>query len=498
MTLHKLVFRSFLIGLLFLVSLLSVLAAPTHKDYFPSNILDRPLGIESLPDGRVLITDAGGAFYTLTDAALLEVDREGQVVWSYVGDMSFPHSAGRLPDGTTLVSDTANDRVFRVDAQGQVVWTSDSWGNGAGTLGDGSHLLYPNNAELLANGNLLITDRNNDRVVEATRDGAVAWQYAGLNRPHNAHRLPDGNTIICNSEDNLVVEVNPQGEVVWKFGDAFPLRWPRDADRLPNGNTLVTDTRNGRVLEVTPEGQVVWSYGGLALPYEADRLENGNTLIADNDHRRVIEVNPAGEIVWLFRNFPETYPEALQNGDFEADADGDGLPDGWYPADMNAEGPVTFTWEPGQAHQGEHSAGIVYQGTGRATWLQVVAVTPGQTYEFSGFLRTDLREGLAAYQLWFVDALGGPIGDPTTAEPTLQGTSDWQEARSVVTAPAGAAAVQIWCQRIAGDGTAWFDQVRFGKQGTSSSLLPWLGLAGGILLVGAGVVFVWRRRARAK
>jgi hypothetical protein len=481
--------------LLIVVLVMSILptlvsASAPHSNYFAADVLDRPLGIEPLPDGNVLITDGGGAFYTLTDAAILEVDRDGKVVWTYVGDLTFPHSAERLSDGTTLISDTANDRVFRVDSSGQIVWTSDAWGSGNGTLSDGSHLRYPNDAELLENGHLLITDRNNDRVVEVTAEGQVVWQYDQLNRPHNADRLANGNTLVCNSEDDLVVEVNPQGEVVWKFGDAFPLRWPRDADRLANGNTLITDTRNGRVLEVTPDKQVIWSYSGLALPYEADRLPNGDTLIADNDHNQVIEVNPGGQEVWKFRNFPETYPSVLQNGDFEDGAAGS--PAGWYPADMNAEGPVTFTWDGRTTQRGQHSAAITYLGEGRASWLQVVAVEPGQDYHFSGFLRADLRRGIAVYQLWFLDPLGGPIGEPITVEPALEGSTNWQEASIDERAPEGAAAVQIWCQIIAADGQAWFDNVSWGKPGGWPWL--WIGIGAGGVLLGGLAAWGLRRR----
>ncbi len=493
MTLPKLALRSLLAGLVLLVTIPAALAGAQRTDYYAAEILDRPLGIQPLADGHVLITDAGGAFYTLTDDAILEVDSSGEVVWAYVGEMSFPHSAVLLDDGTVLVSDTANDRVFRVDRSGQIVWSSDDWGSGQGTLSDGSHLRYPNDAELLENGHLLITDRNNDRAVEVTADGQIAWQYDRLNRPHNADRLPNGNTLVCNSEDNLVLEVNPQGQVVWKFGDAFPLRWPRDADRLDDGNTLVTDSRNGRVLEVTPDGQVVWSYSGLALPYEADRLDSGDTLIADNDHMQVIQVNREGQVVWKFRNFPESYRADLQNGGFETAADG--LPDSWYPADMNAEGPVTFTWDTA-AQEGAHSAGITYLGQGRGSWLQVVAVQPGQVYRFSGFLRTELRQGIAAYQLWFLDALGGPLGEVITVEPTMQGASGWKEATAEVTAPEGAAAVQIWCQLVAADGQAWFDGVRWERPGGLP--WPWIGAgAGGLLLAGAAGLWL-RRRARSR
>jgi len=485
---------SFLILSLFLTG--SSRANSPGGDYYPPEILDRPLGIEPLDNGNILISDAGGVFYTLTDDALLEVDRDGRIVWQYVGEMRFPHSAERLPDGTTLVSDTANDRVFRVDPQGQIVWTSDDWDDGSGTLSDGSHLRYPNDAELLSDGHLLITDRNNDRALEVTEAGEVLWEYAGLDRPHNADRLANGNTLICNSEGDRVVEVDPQGEIVWTFGDAFPLRWPRDADRLPNGNTLVTDTRNGRVLEITPEGQVVWSFDGLALPYEADRLANGNTLIADNNHKRVIEVNPGGEIVWEFRNFPDDYPVTVQNGDFEEDANGDGRPDDWYPADMNAEGPVTLLHDPLSARQGQYSASIVYRGEGQASWLQTVKVEPGIRYRFSGSLRADIRQGVAAFQVWFLDDIGGPIGDPTTVEPILTRVADWTEASVEVTAPPDAAAAQIWCRALGIDGQVWFDRIRWEVPGFPTVPLV-IGLAVAVVLAGGAAIGIWLWR-RAK
>jgi hypothetical protein len=476
------------------------LAQERHADYFPPEVLDKPLGIERLPNGNTLITDGGGAYYTMTDAAILEVNPAGEIVWLYAGGpvvsgsrtMAFPHSAERLADGDTLISDTGHDRVFRVNAAGDIVWTSDDWGGGSGALSDGSHLHYPNDAELLDNGHLLITDRNNDRVIEVDAAGQVVWSYGQLTRPHNGDRLANGNTLIANSEENVIVEVSPAGEIVWSYGGQGVLDWPRDADRLADGHTLITDSRGNRVVEVDPGGQVVWSFTDLALPYEADRLPDGNTLIADNSHRRAIEVDPAGEIVWSFRNFQETLPTALQNGSFEDDADGDSLPDGWYPADLNAEGEAQFLWDGTVVKEGKHSAGGQYRGEGRMSWLQVVAVQPETDYQFSGWLKAQILSGVVAYQLWFVDELGGPIGEPITVAPH-QASTDWVKDEIEVRAPASAAAVQIWGQIIA-DGRAWFDDVRWGE--ASGGFGIWWLVVGAVLLAGggAGLALVRSRR----
>jgi hypothetical protein len=484
-----------------LVVLAGILAAPVgraqvqRKDHFPPEVLDKPLGVERLPNGNTLITDGGGAYYTTTDASIMEVDPAGEIVWQYVGELAFPHSAERLSNGDTLISDTSNDRVFRVNTTGEIVWSTDDWGQGSGTLSDGSHLHYPNDAELLDNGNLLITDRNNDRVIEVHETGNIVWLYDQLTRPHNGDRLPNNNTMIANSEQNLVIEVNPAGEVVWSFGGDDTLDWPRDADRLPNGNTLITSSRQHRVLEVDPSGKVVWTFDGLAIPYEADRLPNGNTLLADNHQHRVIEVDPSGQVVWSFRNLEGTLAAVLQNGGFEEDGDGDGLPDNWFPADLNAEGEFQFLWDATVVKEGKRSAGGQYRGEGRMAWLQVVAVQPDVDYQFSGYLKAQILSGVVAYQLWFVNELGGPLGEPITVV-AHQSSTDWVLDEIEARSPPEAAAVQIWGQIIA-DGRAWFDDVTWQEKG--SGLGPgWL-IAGAFLLilVAGGVFFVLFRVRRS-
>jgi hypothetical protein len=325
--------------------------------------------------------------------------------------------------------------------------------------------------------------------------GQILWSFAQLTRPHNGDRLPGGNTMIANSEENLVIEVDPDGEIVWSYGGAGLLNWPRDADRLANGNTLVTDSRGNRVLEVDPGNQVVWSYEGLAIPYEADRLPSGNTLIADNNHRQVLEISPEGEVVWSYRNLDDDLSESLQNPGFEQDADGDGLPDGWYPADLNAEGEAQFLWDGTVVKEGKRSAGGQYSGDGRMSWLQLVAVKPDTTYQFSGFLKSQILDGVAAYQLWFVDELGGPLGEPITVA-AHQGSTDWVKDEIEVQSPSGAAAVQIWAQIIA-DGRAWFDDVTWKEEGVGFSP-SWVLAAGAAILLIAALTFLLLRARRVK
>ncbi|MDD2666886.1 MAG: hypothetical protein PHI74_07865, partial [Methanocellales archaeon] len=227
------------------------------------------------------------------------------IVWEYTGANN-PSRAERLPDGNTLIADSGNDRVIEVAPDGTIVWEyTGGW---------------PQAAHRLSNGNTLISDFDEDFypfVKEVAPDGTIVWQYStGLNNPIDADRLPDGNTLITDWGDEypFVIEVAPNGTIVWEYSTG--LFWPSEADRLPNGNTLISDTDNSRVIEVAPDGTIVWQYSG-ANAFDADRLPDGNTLIADVASPRFIEVAPDGTIVWEYITGELDFPisvERLSNG----------------------------------------------------------------------------------------------------------------------------------------------------------------------------------------
>jgi len=266
----------------------------------PALVLNLPFGIERLPDGNTLISDAEAE--TDSGARALEVDTLGRLVWAYLKcDVPYLHTARRLADGNTLMTSSHGDEVVEVNHYGATVWAM------------AAGLKYPNEAYRLANGNTLITDRDNNRVIEVTPDRAIVWSYSDIDGPHNGNRLPNGNTLICDSQGNRIVEVGPSGTVVWQY--ATNLVWPRCAQRLANGNTLIGDTGHNRVIEVDRSGAIVWSATGLALPFQAIRLENGNTLISFGSGvqlGRVVELSPAGQVVWQYPNTSEVLVETLR------------------------------------------------------------------------------------------------------------------------------------------------------------------------------------------
>ncbi|WP_255195068.1 aryl-sulfate sulfotransferase [Halorarius litoreus] len=92
---------------------------------------------------------------------------------------------------------------------------------------------------------LLVADSDNDRIVEFQKQGDQ-WQRtwtlgsdASLAWPRDADRLANGNTLVVDSRNNRVLEVTPTGEVVWEVYSPWLVY---DAERVRVGDD---DVRRG-------------------------------------------------------------------------------------------------------------------------------------------------------------------------------------------------------------------------------------------------------------
>ncbi|WP_231186760.1 arylsulfotransferase family protein [Haladaptatus sp. DYF46] len=203
------------------------------------------------------------------------------------------HDMDRLNKTHFVVADIFLDRVFIVDTRdGQVEWTwnaSDAFSTsdtGGPYPDDWTHI---NNVEVLDDGRIAVSARNNDRVLFLKRGQGLVknWtlgeedNYDILYEQHNPDFIEEDEggpaELVADSENNRVVEYqreNGTWERTWTWQDS-KTQWPRDADRLPNGHTLITDSNGNRVFEVNEKGKIVWDVQ-IAFPYEAERLGTGD------------------------------------------------------------------------------------------------------------------------------------------------------------------------------------------------------------------------------
>ena len=268
---------------------------------------------------------------------VIEVDGAGTILWHFgvgpadvgptsiigvndaerVGDLTLMAGTG-APAGTepACPEGCADNRVILADRAGRIVWQYGVFGvTGAGP----NELNSPVQNTFLPNGNVLITDQGNQRVIEIERrHNTIVWQYgttgvagAGANQlsaPNSAERLANGRVLIADEGNDRAIEVDGAHHIFASYTAQSTVSGVAFASRLPNGRTLITDSNNNRIVEVDATDHVVWQYVTNAsagsnptpLPTRAVRLRDGTTLISDQFNHRVIQVSRMGAIVRSF------------------------------------------------------------------------------------------------------------------------------------------------------------------------------------------------------
>ncbi len=218
------------------------------------------LDVELLPSDNIL--------FVLPHNGVYEVDRDGNIVWSYA-DPKISHDADRLGNGNTLIvwggGDTVEDaQVKEISPDGDIVWAwyaKDESDKPPFDEISNQGWTHMNSAERLPNGNTLLSPRNFQLLVEVGPDGAVV-RTIGEGILHNVHDpevLSDGNILLANhNPPHRAEEIDPNtNAVVWQSMGFQRATWPvRDANRLPNGNTLIVGTTT--IVEVTSDRRIVW------------------------------------------------------------------------------------------------------------------------------------------------------------------------------------------------------------------------------------------------
>lgn len=273
---------------------------------------------------------------------LLLVDPQGRVRWEFPsspavpGESEFrtPDDAFVSPDGQQIVAtQEMYDTVSQVSIAGDRVVAS--WGH-AGTPGSAPGFFsHPDDAMLLSNGDLLLADIVNCRILAlAPGPWQVVRQFgttsscyhnppAAFGSPNGVFPMTDGNFLVTEINGDWVDEMSLQGHVSWS---AHPpgVAYPSDANEISSNRYLVSDySTPGQVVIFDNAGRTLWrfrptgadelNHPSLALP-----LPNGDVLVNDDYNDRVIVVDPrTNQIVWQYGHtgVPGQEPGYLSNPD---------------------------------------------------------------------------------------------------------------------------------------------------------------------------------------
>jgi hypothetical protein len=268
-------------------------------------------------NGKLLIADRG-------NNRLLLVDANKRVLWTYPsakappppGGFYFPDDAFFADHGKRIIVNQEGNQVVNQIAfpSGRQLWQYGHPGIYGGLDG---YLHEPDDAYILKNGQVVVADNQNCRVLFVSPSGRILHQIGttglcthqpptALGSPNGDTPLTDGNILISEINGSWIDEYTPGGKLAWSV--QLPISYPSDPQQIGSNEYLVANyAAPGGIYEFSRTGKILWSYrvsagpGMLDHPSLAERLPNGLIAACDDYRHRVVVIDPAKHaIVWQY------------------------------------------------------------------------------------------------------------------------------------------------------------------------------------------------------
>ena len=272
---------------------------------------------------KLLIADRGNNRILLLNPAM-------QIVWQYPSPTTpaspfkiyFPDDAFFANHGTAIISNQENNNTIVKIAypSGKILWT---YGHPMQAGSAPGYLRAPDDAYQLQNGQVVVADDQNCRILFINPNGTIAHQIGtpgicthnpgvSIGSPNGDTPLYDGNILISEIIGSWVSEYTPQGKMVWAVH--LPISYPSDPQQLgasPTNNNnlyLIADYSNpGAILTFNRQGQILSRYqptsgpGELNKPSLVELLPSGVYMANDDHNDRMVAIDPTTQaLVWQY------------------------------------------------------------------------------------------------------------------------------------------------------------------------------------------------------
>jgi DNA-binding beta-propeller fold protein YncE len=229
----------------------------------------------------------------------------------------YPSGLDTAPDGTVVIADTGNNRVARYNANGSLIWS-------VGTHGDGVNQFdNPRDVAVDAANNIYVADTRNSRIVKLSSTGAWLGETTG---PATAFSFPlgvsvKGSKVYVGDTGRARVVVLDQAlsvlQEVTANGVCANLNDNRDAQADSAGNIYVAGYKTNQILKFAPDGTCIKTWGSTGTgnsqfrtPYGVDLANDPVTgqelvYVADGLNNRVQVFRTDGSFVTAFGTFGE-------------------------------------------------------------------------------------------------------------------------------------------------------------------------------------------------
>ncbi|HEY9841042.1 MAG TPA: PQQ-binding-like beta-propeller repeat protein [Candidatus Obscuribacterales bacterium] len=297
----------------------------------PDNRLQNPVRATSNGLNHILIVDQGRH-------RVIEVNKTSEILMQYGetdkpgvkdGMLNMPSDALRLVNGNVLIADTGNHRVIEVE-DWRIIW---QYGNpekleSGGYGSDPGFLSYPQSAMRLDNGNTLIVDAGNMRVIQVSPEGQVVWEHRTnegpeehqMDSPFRAAITTKGRVMVLS--ETSVMEVDPkEDKVVWACqlseferakvqlkAEAQAKRFMKHGVKNPYLKTKddgAADEANARMQEMIAKRMAAGRSSAHAnrahvTTFSQQPLQPLDVYLVDRGRSRVLKIERDGQIPWRY------------------------------------------------------------------------------------------------------------------------------------------------------------------------------------------------------
>jgi len=212
------------------------------------------------------------------------------------GNLFWPRAI-RIKNNNYYIADSRNSRIVILDKDKRII--SNLYGY---TYKDKfNYFMDPHDIDVYGN-KILVTDSAQNKIIEIDHFGKCSWIFGKngeLNDPHNARKTIDGNFLISDTRNNRVIKVSYNSKIIYSISKTSHsnLKLPRWSEEIDK-NILITDSGNNRILLVSTNGNVIKQYGTskdtsgyeIRTPRCARKCKN-NIIISDTYNNRIIISN---------------------------------------------------------------------------------------------------------------------------------------------------------------------------------------------------------------
>lgn len=259
----------------------------------------------------------------------------GALLWS-------PRGVSLDRAGNVYIADTGNARIRKVSPTGIITTIA---GTTAGYSGDSgpatsAQLSYPSKAVVAPNGDIYIVDSANHRIRKIGADGNITTfagsgqpgfsgdgglaAAAAFNSPRDVAFDQNGNVYVADSNNERIRRIS-QGQITTLagsglfgyLGDQGPavkaaFSVPRGLAMDTLGNVYIADSLNNRIRRIGTDGTITTIAGGSSAGFSGDGRQavlaalnqpdavavdvGGNIYIADSGNNRIRRIDPQGVI----------------------------------------------------------------------------------------------------------------------------------------------------------------------------------------------------------